>query len=393
MGSCVGYIKNLHMKSSLSSGAMLGLSISVGTAYLLDTVQIPFETRCLNIVEPTGLMPTVEVSVLQDDGSYSIPQRVLLDAGSSKLAFCNSSLQGMLSRYKTDLKECQRYAGGSAFEGVVYQGEVHVHGMGAFNTNFSVMTMQEQMTCSSGFNGIMGIAMGNLNNATKLPLPSDLSQACPKEDIPMPGFIDVAGIQSVGLSWDVTDTSHISSNITKGTVQLGRMSEITTKADARRLRAQLNTTSGFYGINVLSISAVLPNGSKTNITAKERWFDCTDGNCVFDTGNSKITLPMSARAQLFGCSAPSDACKNRGVISFELEGANGGPSVTVHFNATELGKPLPVCSDNVSQLWDGGLAQAVTFGLPFWASYDTVFDIGNQVAVIVSKEASTSIVV
>merc|ERR1712151_1332206 len=113
----------------------------------------------------------------------------------------------------------------------------------------------------------------------------------------------------------------------------------------------MGTTSGFYGVNVVSISAVLPNGSKTTISARDRWYDCTDGNCVFDTGNSKITLPMSARAQLFRCSAPSDACRNRGIIAFELEGADGGQSVTVSFNATELDKPLPVCSDHVSQLW------------------------------------------
>lgn len=353
-------------------------------------VEIPFETRCLatNPWKNTGLLPTVEVTIVGDDGTHLTPQRVLLDAGSSAIGFCNTSMQDYLKTHRTGLSQCERYAGGSGFESNVFQGPLGVGDTHMFGMNYSVMTIQREMPCYTGFQGIMGIGMSKGNNATLLPLPGDLTELCPKQDTRMKSVVEAADVEQIGIHWNVTDTGSIGSNVTNGMVYINEMAYTAPQySESAAMKAQLDTSSGWYGINVTRISANLPDGTTKTITAEEGWFDCADGNCLFDTGNTKITLPMSARAQLFGCAAPSDSCKDVGTIAFELQGASGGPPISLQFNATELGKPWPVCSDAYSQLWDGGIPQAVTFGMPLWASFYTIVDIKKQQAIFVTKDA------
>jgi len=117
-------------------------------------------------------------------------QNVMIDTGSSSLAFCDKSLiEEAVNITKTDYAQCKKYdgalscqddpsAGDSFFVGQVFKGNIT-----AYNSEtgkdiasmdevyFGILSNVQNYMCLGPLNGIIGVAYSALNSGHKLPYP------------------------------------------------------------------------------------------------------------------------------------------------------------------------------------------------------------------------------
>lgn len=333
--------------------------VLVSACGLLDAAQD--DTRGVSIgldVASWGGGPRLGISVSPHDehGNVLPPQKLVLDTGSSTLAFCDASFADKLKSLQTQYYSCNTYGGDGSettgYWGPFYQGAVQVH-HSAVNVTmngayFSVMKQQFDL-CESGFAGLFGIASRLLNEATiQQPerWPSSHAGSCPKFvtdlDDPVMTYLDaMGGDKQMGIYWSGK------SGPDEGRLYLGEAARNNPHFDAgaaARIGAAKMSTQGNYQINVTGMDY---DGHSFNV-------DCVSTMCSLDTGAPAIIVPRP----VYDAAMKS----RRGDLVVRLEGAENEP-VRLVFDVETL----------INNDWLDTSTETI-IGLPFRVFYYSLMD-------------------
>lgn len=339
------------MQRLLTAASLIATSVDA-TSFTLDSVNFAGGPRLLITANP------------QDEDGKDLPaQKLLLDTGSSTLAFCDSSLADKLKSLKSQDYSCNIYGSATQKEGYwgpFYKGGVHIgNSLKVSDVHFSVMQQQVEMPCSSGVSGIFGIAFHQLDQATSQApesWPTSGVGSCPRPSTdfvePMMQYLNgEGGTKQVGIYW--------SGKLGEGQGELYLDGDATTNshynaATAAKIGKAKLGTFGWYDINVQSVEY---NGkSYSDITC-----DPTGGSpCIMDSGTPVLVVPQAAYDAM--------ASNPAGDLTVKLAGAAGG-SVQLTFDVKTL----------IKNQWVQGSPQVgVILGLPMRAFYYTVMDISDS---------------
>eukprot|EP00933_Yihiella_yeosuensis_P082278 TRINITY_DN9609_c0_g2_i1.p1 TRINITY_DN9609_c0_g2~~TRINITY_DN9609_c0_g2_i1.p1 ORF type:complete len:458 (+),score=78.95 TRINITY_DN9609_c0_g2_i1:88-1461(+) len=325
---------------------------------------------------------TVTAAPAGTAGNKLQQQRLVLDTGSSTLAFCDSSMSSQVSATRSNkYVSCNKYNPGGAktgYWGPFFQGEVTASGGLELNGSiYSIMSQEVNMPCTNGFGGIFGIAFSQIDLAfpseLMLPWSQDSVGSCPKNPTadlipPLLHSLKAAGgVEKLGIYWSGQKGENV------GALYLDEEAESNDhySKDAALGPAALGEL-GWYDIKIQQISL----GGMT-------WgpFECNPrkkNSCILDTGTPSIVVPEAiynqAKSQALFEQVPA--------LKFTLLGADGGL--------------VPIEFDTAALLNNGGISPTSTgtgiiIGLPLWLYYYTVFDISARSVSFVPM-ASASVV-
>jgi len=320
----------------------------------------------------------VSVRPIGSSGEALEAQELVLDTGSSTLAFCDSALAAQLGAgQRTEYMSCNMYNPGGAttgYWGRFYRGAVALaNGLTLGHAVFSVMQDEESMPCTQGFKGIFGIAFKQLDVAYAYRELGTLGSKCP--DNPVTDFAEpmmqalqsAAGSTSLGIYWSgeagddqgaiyleaaADNNPHVDSGTVAGVARLGEV--------------------GWYDIDVLEIAlsgmGQVWGGSSLSCNATKP--------CIMDTGTPVLSVPRRVTEsinELLASGAPL------GSLSVTLAGVGGGPPVTLQFDLQTL----------LEKQWiQAGSDTGIILGLPMWNWYYTLFDYRAGTATFFEKPAS-----
>ncbi|CAE7622441.1 unnamed protein product, partial [Symbiodinium sp. CCMP2456] len=296
-------------------------------------------------------------------------QRLLLDTGSSTLAFCEQSLLQQTIYEMTDFVSCNTYNPGGNYTGYwgpFVVGDLTAGNLSMHNSTYSVMANQVGMPCSDGVEGIFGIAFQQLDAGVPIESFSNWNDtaACPIKNetlLPPPLLHQLqasGGVEMLGIYWsgdlgeeqarlyideDVVN-EHYDAESVVGPVALGEF--------------------GWFDVNIQRISV----GDEEFVG-----FNCTGraiGQCTMDTGTPTLFLPQA----VVNHSSQLLEQGESGNLTIWLEGASG-EAVPVSFDLAALG--------NNSLEGNAQDSSDIILGMPLWAFYYTVFNItGHSVSLI-----------
>jgi len=131
----------------------------------------------------------VDVAPASVDGGMLPAQRLVLDTGSSTLAFCHRSLEKTAAYSSTNYISCNRYNPGgqsTGYWGPFVEGTVNLASNVALQASYSIMDQEEAMPCTEGFEGIFGVAFRELDlafSAEEAPswAPGETELNCPRQ--------------------------------------------------------------------------------------------------------------------------------------------------------------------------------------------------------------------
>jgi hypothetical protein len=259
-----------------------------------DAVVIPLNA----VTFSGGPRLTVTASPTAADGSSQPPQQLLLDTGSSTLAFCNSSLADKVKSLQSNYYSCNIYGNAQVHEGYFgpfYEGVVQVN-KGTIkvpNAHYAIMEQEIAMPCEQGVSGIFGIAFKALDQATST-APTGWSSGTvgtctrPSTDFvqPLMQYLNTqGGVEKLGIYW--------SGKQGDGEGQLYLDDDATSnvhynKAQASAIGKAALGFKGWYDINVQSVDF---NGkSFTDITCAPE----QGSPCIMDTGTPVLVIPQDA---------------------------------------------------------------------------------------------------
>jgi len=318
------------------------------------------------------------VDVSPGSDASSPKQRLVLDTGSSTLAFCSKALTTQPQYQQTSYISCNIYnPGGTAtgYWGPFVKGPVLLGGF-QLDADYSIMAQELNMPCTQGLQGIFGIAFRQLDSAYHAEQSPDwptaesrsgspgTSLSCPKqpagvEPSPLISNLRSMGGEQIGIYWSGQQGDEA------GSLYLGEAATLNQHYDASSALgpAQLGEL-GWYDIQVQSIT--VGSQSFTDLVC-----DPSRGKtCIMDTGTPAIVVPEEVfnYAQISG-----------GSLTFQLAGAGGAPTL-LQFDLQALRQANALMKANS----DDGMI----LGLPLWMFYYTVFDIGQKTAYFVPTSNS-----
>lgn len=315
---------------------------------------------------------TIYASPLAADGTVNAPQQLLLDTGSSTLAFCDSSLANSVKALQAKYYSCNIYGSATVKEGFwgpFYEGGVHINKgtIQVTDAHYAIMTDEVAMPCQQGIDGIFGIAFKALDqatNATPTGWTSTTVGSCPRPTTdfvqPLMQYLNVkGGVEKLGIYW--------SGKQGDGEGQLYLDDETTSNphynaAQAAAIGKAKLGFKGWYDVNVQSVSY-----------GGQQYADFTcnpmmGSPCIMDTGTPVLVIPSDAYAAI--------SKRQTGDLSVTLEGASGG-SVQLKFDVRTL----------LANNWVAPGGGGVMLGLPLRAFYYSVFDITDSTIEFVPMEA------
>jgi hypothetical protein len=286
------------------------------------------------------------------------PQDLLLDTGSSTLAFCDSSLARSLKLLKTDYLSCNLYGSGNeGFWGPFYKGAVSVGSDLELEDSsyYSVMQQEVSMPCGSGLQGIFGVAFKQLDQAADHPSPLEWPAgsvgSCPYPSTTLVGPLMQYLKQDtpegrLGIYWSgKVGTSEGELFVGATAVSNPHYTQSTPS------QAQLGET-GYYDITIEQFSFA---GQTYSVSCG------SESPCLMDTGTPIMFVPQEVYQQISGGQS--------GSLTVQLTGINGA-TATLEFDAATLAQ------QNYIAPYQGG--GPYILGLPLWATYYTVFNVANR---------------
>lgn len=300
-------------------------------------------------------------------GGWLPKQRLVLDSGSSTLAFCDSQFSQQAQYQSSDFISCNLYNPGGDFTGYwgpFVKGAVKVGNFTIPKAAYSIMQQEKSMPCTDGLDGIFGIAFRQLDRAFRasdeyeMELSPEGKFTCPNQPagvVPPPLVQHLRSTESakIGLYWSGQQGE------AQGRLYLGQSAvENEHYALADPLPAAHLGELGWYDISVQSITVGEQELEGLNC-------DPVHGEtCILDTGTPAIVLPPEAYELVESSS---------GSLSFQLAGPNG--PTTLSFDLQQL--------SNMGAISKGNKGDGLILGLPLWAFYYTVFDLDAHQVIFV----------
>jgi hypothetical protein len=311
---------------------------------------------------------TIAASPIAADGSIQPLQQLLLDTGSSTLAFCDSKLADKVKSLQTNYYSCNIYGNAQVQEGYYgpfYEGGVQINELSfkVPKAPYSIMKQEIQMPCERGpmgrLSGIFGIAFKALDQATNVePAGWNSSKvgSCsrPSTDFvqPLMQYLNSkGGVEKLGIYW--------SGKQGDGEGQLYLDDDATSNSHYNQVQASAIGKAklgfkGWYDINVQSVDF---NGK----SFKDITCDPTGGSpCIMDTGTPVLVIPQDAYHAI--------SKSKSGELSVKLQGTSG---------PVELKFDVKILLDN-QWVSPGPPNGGVILGLPLRAFYYSVVDITDS---------------
>lgn len=391
----------------------------------------PSQAMPMNVIffEENQILPTLSVRLHTDDGGLTEPQTLLVDTGSSSMAFCDSSLAASVKASRIPYLWCQQYLskppGGA--NGWVHEATMDVESFKNKKGFYAIMENRFSMPCSSQVHGIFGVAYKSGNVAEQrdkvTPLPKwnmteiekNGAPACPierKEALPysnMQKWLSEDGAEKkrFGIHWS-GKLGAAEASLYYGDAAVANPhydSRIAQKAKMSNLPSA-NKPQGFgtYSVDVTSFTLRTGNESFTwdlmNFGPSKNQSFCAleGGKCILDTGTKNLGLfsqfasedwiakhpkvtqqgagTALAKAAEVCNSLPSQAS---GSIEFELAPPSGATKPAKL--AFDLDKLCPTFS--VKNSTGISFEPQIAFGWPAWLQNYIVFDIFDNSTTIV----------
>mmetsp|Transcript_45539 Transcript_45539/g.120336 ORF Transcript_45539/g.120336 Transcript_45539/m.120336 type:complete len:482 (-) Transcript_45539:1-1446(-) len=347
-----------------------------------DGVEIPLAVKSWG----NGLRLAISVSPVDSNGRSLPAQELVLDSGSSTLAFCDTSLADQVSPLQLpSYISCNKYNPGGAptgYWGKFYKGSLLLgDGLQLNSSYYSVMQQQRSMPCEKGFQGIFGIAFKQLDVAFDANSPSFQpfddsgdSIQCPTQaaaDLAPPLMqllrSSVASGQ-LGIHWSGREGA------SEATLYLDKAATSTPyyTHGSQAGQAALGEL-GWYDISIQQIALSGPAAAWVDFQCNPQ--GGTSSTCIMDTGTPILSVPRQiyhAVVQLYYQSRLTG--QDLGSLTVTLAGASGAP-VALEFSLRRL----------LENGWIKPGTGGVILGLPLWAFYYTVFDVKAGTATFVAK--------
>mmetsp|Transcript_56351 Transcript_56351/g.105643 ORF Transcript_56351/g.105643 Transcript_56351/m.105643 type:complete len:485 (+) Transcript_56351:70-1524(+) len=329
-----------------------------------------------------GARLLIAVSPAAATGGRLSAQRLVVDTGSSTLAFCQQSLAQEAAYKSTDYISCNQYNPGgdlTGYWGPFVLGEVFAGDVVFPKAAYSIMTEEDNMPCQNGVQGIFGIAFRQLDVAYPADEQPDWSSesgsdaSCPKAAgvVPPPMIQKLqsdGGMARLGIYWsgrhganegqlyldeDAVLNEHYQESSVLGPAVLGEV--------------------GWYNVMISQITVgdqVFSN------------FGCSPDDpgqqCIMDTGTPALVVPEEVYNSAIELIQYGEAA----TITFALPGTSG-QDVPLSFDLAALYQR--------NALSKGGNGVNIILGLPLWAFYYTVFNIeARSVSFVPHAPLSTS---
>jgi hypothetical protein len=369
----------------------------------------------------------------------------MIDTGSSALAFCDKSLIDEAKNIsKTNYAQCVTYSSpvscpdkpnSTGFQ-VAYAGQVFQGDVGAYNdqgekvtsmdnVSFGIMAVAQDYTCFGPLDGKIGVAYKGNSNAFKLPSPdfnvsSLWKELCtnPDQDNFSAGFekigkCDTDNMTDVSLKPPLEQTlveNYNSGQITADAfgVYLDYAATIGSKVDTLVpslgifFGGDLAYDNPFYNNGKVQVAkTVSPNNGDPgllywymlnftsirvpdfNVTQSTVDLCAQPGQCITDTGNSYIELPLPEDVCNRLKSTGADELKEKGSLLIDITAADGKDDITLSFPLLWLREQLAL-GHVVCQGTTGNFA----LGLPTTQYYYTVYDMGKDTVSFVELNLS-----
>jgi len=247
------------------------------------------------------------------------------------------------------------------------------------------MQQQRGMPCTSGFQGIFGIAFRQLDLAFSANSPafqpfdeSGNGMRCPTQPAgdaapPLMQFLRAsAGPAQVGIYWSgrtglaegalyleeaATSNEHYAQGDMVGQAALGEL--------------------GWYDITIQQIALPSTGQAWTD-------FQCdpaagTTSTCIMDTGTPVLSVPKQVYQSIVQLYESSGSGQPLGSLSVTLAGKQAAP-VTLEFSVATL----------LDRGWIQPGGSGIILGLPLWAFYYTVFDVNARAVTFVANPQGTT---
>lgn len=299
------------------------------------------------------------------------PQDLLLDTGSSTLAFCDKTLSDTVKDLKTDYLSCNLYGSGNeGYWGPFYKGALQVGAdLNIEESYYSIMQQEVSMPCGTGLQGIFGVAFKQLDQAAVHPgaldWPTGGVGSCPAPSTDLVGPLMQYLKQDtpegrLGIYW----SGQLGQS--QGELYVGPTAVSNPHYDQSSVVTATLGESGYYDITINQFSF---GGTSHSVS-------CGDSApCLMDTGTPIMFVPLEVYNQI--------AAGKTGTLSIELAGANGSP-VTLEFDAATLAAQQYIAPFEAGEPY--------ILGLPLWATYYTVFNVAG-LSVDFVKHSSSNVIV
>ncbi len=364
---------------------------------------------------------------------------VLIDTGSSSLAFCNKSLiEEAKNIIKTNYAQCKAYGrtvscpdgitgNYLAYAGQVFRGDVSAYNdqgeevASMDNVNFAIMELAQIYACFGPLDGIFGVAYRGLNNVVELPSPDFNISSLWKESCPNPNQVLFSrGYETVGIcDCGSMKGGYKNPPLEQALFQDDKSGQITSAAfglyldyaatkgsEANTIVPSLGIFFGgdlaydnqFYNNGKVQVAETLNCGGDfywylLNFTSiRMPGFNFTQstvdlckkcGQCFTDTGNSWIDLPLSQDFCDRFAKISVDELKKMGSLFIDITAADGTDDITLAFPLLFLRELMVqghfACTGTTGQF---------VLGLPITHYYYTVYDMGNSAVSFVELNLS-----
>eukprot|EP00929_Paragymnodinium_shiwhaense_P014608 TRINITY_DN122536_c0_g1_i1.p1 TRINITY_DN122536_c0_g1~~TRINITY_DN122536_c0_g1_i1.p1 ORF type:complete len:636 (-),score=33.31 TRINITY_DN122536_c0_g1_i1:512-2194(-) len=360
---------------------------------------------------------TLEVSPQTKNG-YAEPQRVVLDTGSSTLAFCDKSLADEFIQVDKVGEggniSCISYTTGSGFWGYKATGKVALPGLPgvALEGAMAAMEASRDMPCVSGvgLQGIMGFGLYRANpfiEVAKVPdsWPAPCPRPLPQGTSHEPNLVLEALRESTknggNSTFGITLSPPTNGKFTEGTLYFGATAIERTHENSsqeQELYLYLNHFQNLPSYYLVPLSMSV--GTKTLTYKRGSKF------ALLDTGSPVLLIPLELYQEACletyeyrtDINVPYWNCKTtrNETLKVVLYGSDGGSTEIEidlnRFNGPEFTTPTSEWNRkflvNREVSWQAGLGtfpyptshpfQGVQFGFPFWQFYSTLFKIPSN---------------
>mmetsp|Transcript_12116 Transcript_12116/g.18694 ORF Transcript_12116/g.18694 Transcript_12116/m.18694 type:complete len:503 (-) Transcript_12116:107-1615(-) len=359
-------------------------------------------------------------------------QNVMIDTGSSSLAFCDNSLvEEAVNITKTDYAQCNTYSGDScpddpSSDNIFYVGQVFKGNITAYNTNtdkdiasmdevyFVISSKVQGYFCDGPLNGIIGVAYSGLNkgvnipspdfnilslwnescqvdnksvgsctgnNMTKVPLPAPLEQILKEDD--ESGYISA---EAFGLYCDYAAT--IGSKVDTIVPSLGiffggdmALNNTFYNGGTPQVAAVGNSCVSEYKWYTLKLTSIRVPALNMTQSGFGQCDKC-GSSCFTDSGYSSMHLPLPASRCNDLMNTKVDILKNMGSLLLDIVGKHG--------NTITLSLPLVWLAEQAvtDRLFCSGTSGDFILGFPTFQHYYIAYDMKSKTVTFVDLPLS-----
>eukprot|EP00984_Skeletonema_dohrnii_P009232 scaffold3522_cov82-Skeletonema_dohrnii-CCMP3373.AAC.4 len=332
-------------------------------------------------------------------------QNVMIDTGSSSLAFCDKSLvEEAVNITKTDYAQCNQYGGllscpndpsASAYR-EFYVGQIFQGNITAYNTNtgrniasmddayFVIMSEVQVYICDGPLNGIIGVAYSALNSGHKLPSPdydilSLWNKTC-EVDNKSVGTCNYGNLTSENLPAPLEQT--LSEDVESGYISAEAFGLYCDYAATIGSKVDTIVPSlGIYFGGDMALNNTFYN-SGTPQSGFNQCDKCGNAHCYTDSGTSWISLPLPESLCNDLVNTDVDTLKKMGSLLLDIAGVNGS-TVTLSLPLLWLVEQAPS-----GRVQCTGTSGDFILGFPLFQYYYHAYDMGSKTITFVDLPLS-----